>query len=72
MDGDCRSIAELADTYSPFVRWSDAERFFPILAESWLQHASSAPWPGRDDAGTPRRASTAGAGAPPSARPTST
>lgn len=45
VDGDCKNLSELADTYHPFIRWSDSERFFPALAEAWLQHATSAPWP---------------------------
>ncbi len=44
---DCDSLRELADTYQPFIRWSDQERFFPALAEAWLQHATSAPWPAK-------------------------
>jgi hypothetical protein len=42
----CNQLRELADTYQPFVRFADAERFFPALAEAWLSHATSAPWPG--------------------------
>lgn len=47
VEADCKSLRELADTYQPFIRWSDQERFFPALAEAWLQHATAAPWPAR-------------------------
>src|SRR5262245_4643033 len=42
---DCDRLRELADTYHPFIRFADAERFFPALAEAWLSHATAAPWP---------------------------
>lgn len=45
----CETLHELAEAYHPFVRFADAERFFPALAESWLSHASAAPWPPRRD-----------------------
>jgi hypothetical protein len=46
---DCANLRELAEAYHPFVRFADAERFFPALAEAWLGHASAAPWPPRRD-----------------------
>lgn len=49
---DCDSLRELADAYHPFIRWADQERFFPVLAEAWLQHAGCSPWPGREFGGT--------------------
>jgi hypothetical protein len=49
MRADCATLRELAEAYHPFVRYADAERFFPALAEAWLQHASAAPWPPRRD-----------------------
>lgn len=38
------SVRELAAAYAPVLRYADTERFFPVLAESWLTHTTSAPW----------------------------
>ncbi|MBA3512318.1 hypothetical protein [Sphingomonas sp.] len=35
----------------PHIRFDRRERYFPIRAESWLTHASSAPWAGREHPG---------------------
>jgi hypothetical protein len=48
---DCETLRELANAYHPFVRYADDERFFPALAEAWLSHTTSAPWPGRQPSG---------------------
>jgi hypothetical protein len=39
-------IAALAYKHRPIMRFAAEERFFPILAESWLSHATAAAWPG--------------------------
>ena len=41
---DCETLFKLAVEHSPFLRYHEAERFFPILAESWLTLTSHAPW----------------------------
>ena len=40
----CENLRELAAAYSPILRFDDRERLFPILAESWLTHTTSAGW----------------------------
>jgi hypothetical protein len=37
-------IRKLAGELAPVLRFSDLERYFPVRAESWLTHVSSAPW----------------------------
>ena len=44
VDADCETLFKLAIEHSPFLRYHEAERFFPILAESWLTMTSRAPW----------------------------
>lgn len=39
-----RALFELARRFSPVVRFHPDERFFPVLAESWLTHTTEAPW----------------------------
>jgi hypothetical protein len=41
---DCDTLYKLAVRYSPFLRFHEKERFFPILAESWLRMTTAAPW----------------------------
>lgn len=41
---DAKLVRELAQFSRPNLRFSDLEQFFPIRAESWLTHATSAPW----------------------------
>ncbi len=41
---DCDTLYKLATRYSPFLRYHEKERFFPILAESWLRMTTAAPW----------------------------
>jgi hypothetical protein len=38
------NLKELAWAYQPIMRFADSESFFPVLAESWLTHTTSAPW----------------------------
>lgn len=42
---DCETVQEVAQAYAPTLAFSEAERYFPILAESWLSHSSYGPWP---------------------------
>src|SRR6185369_17422298 len=44
----CETLYELALAYHPILRFADAERVFPILAESWLTHTTGAPWTAAD------------------------
>lgn len=46
---DCKTLHEVARRFSPVVRFHEQERFFPVLAESWLTHTTEAPW--ADDPG---------------------
>ncbi|MEO6627071.1 MAG: hypothetical protein ABIP03_00735 [Aquihabitans sp.] len=41
---DPKSLYELAQRHSPVLRFHEQERFYPVLAESWLTHVSEAPW----------------------------
>lgn len=41
---DAKLVRELARYARPNLRFSDLEQFFPVRAESWLTHATSAPW----------------------------
>lgn len=41
---DAKSLYELAQRHSPVLRFHEQERFYPVLAESWLTHVSEAPW----------------------------
>ncbi len=41
---DCESLYALAVRLSPVLRFHPQERFFPVLAESWLTHTTEAPW----------------------------
>lgn len=41
---DCQLLTEITDAYQPIITWSRSERFFPVLAEAWLQLASGAAW----------------------------
>ncbi|MBI2709425.1 MAG: hypothetical protein HYX34_06985 [Actinobacteria bacterium] len=50
----CENLRELALAYSPFVAFSPLERFFPALAEAWLQHATTAAWPAASRASSRR------------------
>lgn len=47
---DPKFLRELVARTLPNLRFSDLERWFPVRAESWLTHATSAPWsPDADD-----------------------
>jgi hypothetical protein len=46
---DDKTLYDLAQRFSPVLRFHPDERFFPVLAESWLTHTTEAPWP--DDTG---------------------
>lgn len=41
---DCNTLHEIAVLFSPVLRFHPQERFFPVLAESWLTHTTEAPW----------------------------
>jgi hypothetical protein len=41
---DCNTLADIANRFSPILRFHPEERFFPVLAESWLTHTTEAPW----------------------------
>jgi hypothetical protein len=45
----------LARRYSPVLRFHEDERFFPLLAESWLTHTSNGVWPEDEAAAVHRR-----------------
>jgi len=46
---DPKGLEMLARRFSPVLRFHEDERFFPLLAESWLTHTSTGVWP-EDDA----------------------
>ena len=48
VDATRENLVELAANYSPMLRYAADERFFPVLAESWLSHTSAAPWDAAD------------------------
>jgi hypothetical protein len=37
-------MRKLAEDLAPVLRFSDLEKYFPVRAESWLTHVTSAPW----------------------------
>ncbi len=41
----CSNLREIAQAYMPSLLFAAHEQFYPILAESWLTHATSADWP---------------------------
>ncbi|MDQ6696551.1 MAG: hypothetical protein M3Z46_03735 [Actinomycetota bacterium] len=41
---DCPALQDIAQRFSPVLRFHEQERFFPVLAESWLTHTTEAPW----------------------------
>ncbi len=41
---DCKTLADVANRFSPILRFHPQERFFPVLAESWLTHTTEASW----------------------------
>jgi hypothetical protein len=41
---NCKTLYELAIALSPVLRFHPEERFFPVLAESWLTHTTESPW----------------------------
>ena len=41
---DCKALYELAQRFSPVLHYHEQERFYPVLAESWLTHTTEAPW----------------------------
>lgn len=44
-EATCDHLFGLAMRYAPSLRFHELERFFPLLAESWLSMTSGAPWP---------------------------
>jgi hypothetical protein len=41
----CDNLRELCAAYMPTLRFASGERFYPVRAESWLTHTTSADWP---------------------------
>lgn len=58
---DCDAVQELAQAYAPTLAFSEEERFFPILAESWLSHSSYGQWPSDEPDGMSHLLPTDGA-----------
>lgn len=49
---DPKFVRKLAHDLLPNLRFSDRERYYPVRAETWLTHTTSAPWPaGKEDEG---------------------